>query len=43
MYLFNFEDLESGTGKSGSGKRIGGNYRPVSILKTLEKGIKYNL
>ena len=39
MYFFNFEGLKSGTGKSGSGERIGGNCKSVSILKPLLKGI----
>ena len=39
MHSLNFEGLESGTGKSGSGKRIGGNCKTVSILKPLIKGI----
>ena len=39
MYFFIFEGLKSGTGKSGSGERIGGNCNSVSILKPLLKGI----
>ena len=39
MYFFKFEGMKSGTGKCGSGKRIDGNYKPVSILKPLVKGI----
>ena len=36
--LFHFEGL-----KSGDGKRIGGNCKPVSILKPIVKGISFLL
>ena len=38
MYYFIFEGLKSGTGK-----RIGGNCKPVSILKPILKGINFLL